>query len=186
MQLVAFLSCRRAPGGPSTSCLCPFVFGCSARSSNHAKICINFTCLSTCARRTSLANGCGPLFVRITSLWRLHCFTHVSCFARRIRLEWYPGFAHRPCLARRTCLHLGFYGVQKSQNQLQSKILLFLSNYTIKRKFSGVSAPPPTLQIGNFSAPRSGREPYSLLMRVSVFARAPRRLRGGWYRLNFC
>ena len=26
--------------------------------------------------------------------------------------------------------HLGFYGVQKSQNQLKSEILLFLSNYT--------------------------------------------------------
>ena len=44
--------------------------------------------------------------------------------------------------------HLGFYGVQKSQNQLRAKILLFLSNYTIKSLFSGVST-PPTLQIGN-------------------------------------
>ena len=51
-------------------------------------------------------------------------------------------------------LHLGFYGVQKSQNQLQAKILLFLSNHTIKSLFSGVS-PPPTLQIGNFPAPIS-------------------------------
>ena len=50
--------------------------------------------------------------------------------------------------------HLGFYGVQKSQNQLQSEILLFLSNYTIKSMFSGVSPPPP-LQIGNFPAPGS-------------------------------
>ena len=50
--------------------------------------------------------------------------------------------------------HLGFYGVPKSQNQLQSEILLFLSNSTIKSLFSGVS-PPPTLQIGNFPAPRS-------------------------------
>ena len=49
--------------------------------------------------------------------------------------------------------HLGFYGVQKSQNQLQSEILLFLSNYTIKSIFSGVS-PRPTLQIGNFPSPR--------------------------------
>ena len=32
--------------------------------------------------------------------------------------------------------HLGFYGVQKSQNQLQSEMLLFLSTYTIKRIFS--------------------------------------------------
>ena len=51
-------------------------------------------------------------------------------------------------------MHQGFYGVQKSQNQLQAKILLFLSNYTIKSLFSGVS-PPPTLQIGNFPAPIS-------------------------------
>ena len=51
-------------------------------------------------------------------------------------------------------IHLGFYGVQKSQNQLQAKILLFFSNYTIKSLFSGVS-PPPTLQIGNFPAPIS-------------------------------
>ena len=40
--------------------------------------------------------------------------------------------------------HLGFYGVKKSQNQLQSEILLFLSNYTIKSIFSGVSPPPPS------------------------------------------
>ena len=39
--------------------------------------------------------------------------------------------------------HLGFYGVQKSQNQLQSEILLFLSNDTIKSIFSGVSRTPP-------------------------------------------
>ena len=32
-----------------------------------------------------------------------------------------------------TAAHLGFYGVQKSQNQLQSEMLLFLSDYTIKR-----------------------------------------------------
>ena len=51
-------------------------------------------------------------------------------------------------------VHLGFYGVQKSQNQLQSEILLFLSYYTIKSIFSGVS-PPFTLRIGNFPAPRS-------------------------------
>ena len=51
-------------------------------------------------------------------------------------------------------LHLGFYGVPKSQNQLQSEILLFLSNYTMKSIFSGVS-PPPTLQIRNFLAHRS-------------------------------
>ena len=38
--------------------------------------------------------------------------------------------------------HLGIYGVQKSQNGLQSEILLFLSNYTIKSIFSGVSPPP--------------------------------------------
>ena len=50
--------------------------------------------------------------------------------------------------------HLGFYEVQTSQNQLQSEILFFFSNYTIKSIFSGVS-PPPTLQIGNFPAPRS-------------------------------
>ena len=35
------------------------------------------------------------------------------------------------CVAA-TRSHLGFYGVQKSQNQLQSEILLFVSNYTIK------------------------------------------------------
>ena len=29
-------------------------------------------------------------------------------------------------------------------------------------------------------------EPYPLSMRVSVFVRAPRRLRGSWYRLCFC
>ena len=51
------------------------------------------------------------------------------------------------------CAHLGFYGVQKSQNQLQSEMLLFLSNYTIKSIFSGVS--PPPLRNGNFPAPRS-------------------------------
>ena len=39
--------------------------------------------------------------------------------------------------------HLVFYWVQKSQNQLQSDILLFLSNYTMKSIFSGVSPPPP-------------------------------------------
>ena len=50
--------------------------------------------------------------------------------------------------------HLGFYGVQKSQDQLQSEILLFLSKYTIKSIFSGVS-PPCTLQIENVLAPRS-------------------------------
>ena len=50
--------------------------------------------------------------------------------------------------------HLGFNGVQKSQNQLQSEILLFLSNYTIKSIFFRVS-PRPALQIGNFPAPRS-------------------------------
>ena len=38
--------------------------------------------------------------------------------------------------------HPGFYGVQKSQNQLHSEILLFLSNYTIKSIFSGVSPLP--------------------------------------------
>ena len=51
--------------------------------------------------------------------------------------------------------HLGFYGVQKSQNQLQSEILLFLSNYTIKRIFSGVSPPPPTSKLEIYPAPRS-------------------------------
>ena len=43
----------------------------------------------------------------------------------------------------RTETHLGFYGVEKSRNQLQSEILLFLSNYTMKSIFSGVSPPPP-------------------------------------------
>ena len=46
--------------------------------------------------------------------------------------------------------HLGFYGVQKSQNQLQSEILLFLSNYTIKSIFSGVSPPPPPSKLKIF------------------------------------
>ena len=46
--------------------------------------------------------------------------------------------------------HLGFYGVQKSQNQLQSEILLFLSNCTIKRIFSGVSPPPPPSKLEIF------------------------------------
>ena len=50
--------------------------------------------------------------------------------------------------------HLGFYGVKKSQNQLQSEILLFLSNYTIKSIFSGVS-PPPKPPNWNIPAPRS-------------------------------
>ena len=49
--------------------------------------------------------------------------------------------------------HLGFYGVQKSQNQLQSEILLFLSNYTIKSIFSGVSPPPPHPPNWKFSSP---------------------------------
>ena len=48
--------------------------------------------------------------------------------------------------------HLGFYGVQKSQNQLKSEILLFLSNYTIKSIFSGVS-PPPHPPNWKFSSP---------------------------------
>ena len=46
--------------------------------------------------------------------------------------------------------HLGFYGVQKSQNQLKSEILLFLSNYTIKSIFSGVSPPPPPSKLEIF------------------------------------
>ena len=50
------------------------------------------------------------------------------------------------------CLHLGIYGVQKSQNQLKSEILLFLSNYTIKSIFSGVS-PPPHPPNWKFSSP---------------------------------
>ena len=50
-------------------------------------------------------------------------------------------------------VHLGFYGVQKSQNQLQSEILLFLSNYTIKRIFSGVSPPPPDPPNWKFFSP---------------------------------
>ena len=45
------------------------------------------------------------------------------------------------------------YGVQKSQNQLQSEILLFLSNYTIKSIFSGVSPPPPHPPNWKFSSP---------------------------------
>ena len=49
-------------------------------------------------------------------------------------------------------VHLGFYGVQKSQNQLKSEILLFLSNYTIKSIFSGVS-PPPHPPNRKFSSP---------------------------------
>ena len=48
------------------------------------------------------------------------------------------------------CPHLGFYGVQKSQNQLQSESLLFLSNYTIKSIFSGVSPPPPPSKLEIF------------------------------------
>ena len=50
--------------------------------------------------------------------------------------------------------HLGFYGVQKSQSQLQAKILPFLSNHTIKSLFSGVCH-PPSPQTRNFPAPRS-------------------------------
>ena len=46
--------------------------------------------------------------------------------------------------------HLGFYGVKKSKNQLQSEILLFLSNYTITRIFSGVSLPPPPSKLEIF------------------------------------
>ena len=73
-------------------------------------------------------------------------------------LSLYSMFALLHCTIRMTrdkqC-HLGFYGVQKSQNQLQSEILLFLSNYTIKIICSGVSPPPPGLQIGSFPAPRS-------------------------------
>ena len=49
-------------------------------------------------------------------------------------------------------LHQGFYGVQKSQNQLQSQILLFFSIYTIKSIFSGVS-PPPHPPNCKFSSP---------------------------------
>ena len=47
-------------------------------------------------------------------------------------------------------VHRGFYGVQKSQNQLQSEILLFLSNCTIKSIFSGVSPPPPPSKLEIF------------------------------------
>ena len=50
-------------------------------------------------------------------------------------------------------VHLGFYGVQKSQNQLQSEILLFLSSYTIKSIFSGVGPPPPHPPNWKFSSP---------------------------------
>ena len=49
--------------------------------------------------------------------------------------------------------HLGFYGVQKSENQLQSEILLFLSNYTIRSIFPRVSPPPPHPQNWKFCCP---------------------------------
>ena len=45
---------------------------------------------------------------------------------------------------------LGFYGVKKFQNKLQSQILLFLSNYTIKSIFSGVSPPPRSTNLEIF------------------------------------
>ena len=47
---------------------------------------------------------------------------------------------------------LVFYVVQKYQNQLQSEILLFLSNSTIRSIFSGVS-PPPHPPNSKFSSP---------------------------------
>ena len=60
--------------------------------------------------------------------------------------------------------HLGFYGVQKSQNQLQSEILLFLSNYTIKRIFSGVTPPPhpPNWKSSDPEIDNAGLSPFKI------------------------
>ena len=63
--------------------------------------------------------------------------------------------------------HLGFYGVQKTENQLQARILLFLSNYTIKRLFSGVSPPPypPNWKFSNTYVDNAGLLPSKFRMR---------------------
>ena len=66
----------------------------------------------------------------------------VPCVGVRCRGAAQAGYRPPPYSWGR--VHLGFYGVQKSQNLLQSEILLFMSNYTIKSIFSGVSPPPPS------------------------------------------
>ena len=68
----------------------------------------------------------------------MSCYDVLEWVGEEVLTE-YETLAHNRGLQ----VHLGFYGILKSHNQLQSQILLFLSNYTIKSIFSGVSPPLP-------------------------------------------
>ena len=76
----------------------------------------------------------------------------ISCVRLHFSVNHVSGLWQRQVRRKDRSVHLGFYGVRKSQNQLQSEILLFLSNYTIESIFSGVS-PPPHPSNWKFSSP---------------------------------